>query len=69
MKGNTMNLESAREFSSSLRRLARSADVFGYDRKELLMSLVQMAEKYEEVADDLEMKKIVQMQRDWVEAN
>lgn len=64
-----MNLESAREFSSSLRRLARSADVFGYDRKELLMSLVQMAEKYEEVADDLEMKKIVQMQRDWVEAN
>jgi hypothetical protein len=69
MKGNTMNFESAREFSSSLRRLARSADVFGYDRKELLMSLVQMAEKYEEVADDLEMKKIVQMQRDWVEAN
>jgi len=69
MKGNTMNFESAREFSSSLRRLARSADVFGYDRKELLMSLVQMAEKYEEVADDLEMKKIIQMQRDWVEAN
>jgi hypothetical protein len=69
MKGNTMNFESAREFSSSLRRLARSADVFGYDRKELLMSLVQIAEKYEEVADDLEMKKIVQMQRDWVEAN
>ena len=64
-----MNFESAREFSSSLRRLARSADVFGYDRKELLMSLVQMAEKYEEVADDLEMKKIVKMQRDWVEAN
>ena len=69
MKGNTMNFESAREFSASLRRLARSADVFGYDRKELLMSLIQMAEKYEEVADDLEMKKIVQMQRDWVEAN
>ncbi len=64
-----MEIESAREFSSSLRRLARSADVFGYDRKELLMSLIQMAEKYEEVADDLEMKKIVQMQRDWVEAN
>lgn len=64
-----MNFESAREFSASLRRLARSADVFGYDRKELLMSLIQMAEKYEEVADDLEMKKIVQMQRDWVEAN
>ncbi len=64
-----MEIESAREFSSSLRRLARSADVFGYDRKELLMSLIQMAEKYEEVADDLEMKKIVQRQRDWVEAN
>ena len=64
-----MNFESAREFSSSPRHLARSADVFVYDRQEILEAIIKIAEGYEKVADDLEMKKIVQMQRDWVEAN
>lgn len=64
-----MDLESAREFSVSLRRLARRADNACYDRQEILEAIIKMAEGYEEVADDLEMKKIVQMQRDWVEAN
>jgi hypothetical protein len=49
--------------------LARSADVFVADRQEILEAIIKIAEGYEKVADDLEMKKIVQMQRDWVEAN
>lgn len=66
-----MDIETVREFSVSLRRLARRADnaCYKYDRQEILEAIIKIAEGYEEVADDLEMKKIVQMQRDWVEAN
>ena len=64
-----MDFETVREFSTNLRRLARRADNACYDRQEILEAIVKMAEGYEEVADGIELKKIVQMQRDWVEAN
>jgi hypothetical protein len=56
------------EFSKSLRKLLRRADRFGYDRQRLAEEVLFLAENYETVAEDLEMKMIIQMQRDMVEA-
>lgn len=57
------------EFGKSLRNLLRRADRFGYDRQRLAEEVLYIAENYEKVAERLEMKMIVQMQRDAVEAS
>lgn len=56
------------EFAKSLRNLLRRADRFGYDRQSLAEEILFLAENYEKVAENLEMKMIIQMQRDMVEA-
>jgi hypothetical protein len=57
------------EFANRLRGIARRADTFGHDRQRILEELIFAAENLEKVAEDLEMKMIIQMQNDWVEAN
>jgi hypothetical protein len=57
------------EFAKNLRSIARRADTFGHDRQRILEELIFAAENLEKVAENLEMKMIIQMQNDWVEAN
>ena len=57
------------EFAKSLRGIARRADTFGHDRQRILEELIFAAENLEKVAENLEMKMIIQMQNNWVEAN
>lgn len=66
-----MDIPSAYEFAKRLRDTARRADTFGHDRQTILEQLIFVAELYETRAEQLEMEMemIVQMQRDWVEAN
>ena len=63
----TVEIEKYYEFAKKLRSLARRADNFAYDRKKLMDDLIFMAENYEDVAERLEMKEIIQIQRDAVE--
>ena len=64
-----MDIQTATEFARKMRGLARRADNFGYDRQTVLEEIINIAENYEEVAERIEMDMIIQMQRDWVEAN
>lgn len=64
-----MDIKDAYEFANKMRQLARQADKFGYTRMEILERMIEIAQNYEEVAERMEMDQIVQMQRDWVEAN
>ena len=52
------------EFAAKLRNLARTIE-----DPAVYMPLVKIAEEYEDRAEALELEMIVQMQRDWVEAN
>lgn len=57
------------EFAKRLRTITRRADTFGHNRQSILEELIFMAELYETQAEKIEMDMIIQMQRDWVEAN
>jgi hypothetical protein len=50
------------EFAKSLRGIARRADTFGHDRQRILEELIFAAENLEKVAEQIEMKMIIQMQ-------
>jgi len=64
-----MDFRDAYETAKSLRGLLRRADNFGYDLQRLKEEILFKAEALEAFAESQEMKMIVQMQRDWVEAN
>jgi hypothetical protein len=57
------------EFATTLRKLLRRADRFGYDRQRLAEEILFVAENCEAVAERMEMDMIIQMQRDLVEAS
>ena len=57
------------EFATDLRKLLRRADTFGYDLQTLKEAILGLAEVREEHAERLEMKEIIQMQIDMVEAS
>ena len=57
------------EFAKQLRNLLRRADRFGYDLQTLKEEVLYVAELQEAQAERIEMKMIVQMQRDMVEAS
>lgn len=63
-----MDIQAAHEFATKLRSLARRVDN-GRDRQSILEELIYLAENYEEVAERIDMDNIIQMQRDYVEAN
>ena len=64
-----MDFRDAYETAKSLRGLLRRADNFGYDLQGLKEEILFKAEALETFAEKQEMEMIVQMQRDWVEAN
>ena len=64
-----MDIQSAYEVAKKLRNLAREADKFEYSHKALLMSIIEIAQNYEEIAERFEMEMIIALQRDWVETN
>jgi hypothetical protein len=57
------------EFAKRLRGLARRADNFGKNRKDVLWEIIAIAEDYEQKANRIEMEMIIQAQRDAVEAS
>ena len=63
-----MNIHSALEIAKKLRTLVRQAD-HAWSSHEILLELIAMADDYQDLAEAMEMEMIVQMQRDWVEAN
>jgi hypothetical protein len=63
-----MNIHSALEIAKKLRKLAHMGD-YGYDKSDMILELIAMADDYQDLAEAMEMEMIVQMQRDWVEAN
>ena len=63
-----MDYRDAYEVGKELRRLLRRADRFGYDLERLKEEILFMAEAKETYAEHMEMKMIVQAQRDCVEA-
>lgn len=63
-----MDYRDAYGVGKELRRLLRRADRFGYDLERLKEEILFMAEAKETYAEHMEMKMIVQAQRDWVEA-
>lgn len=67
-KGMTMDMNTALEVAKKLRALVRQADD-AWSAREILLELIAMADDYQDRADAIEMEMIVQMQRDWVEAN
>jgi uncharacterized coiled-coil DUF342 family protein len=67
-KGMTMDMNAAIEIAKKLRTLVRQADD-AWSASEILLELIAMADDYQDRAEAMEMEMIVQMQRDWVEAN
>jgi hypothetical protein len=67
-KGMAMDMNAALEVAKKLRALVRQADD-AWSAREILLELIAMADDYQDRADAIEMEMIVQMQRDWVEAN
>lgn len=63
-----MDFQDAYEIGTELRKLLRRADRFGYDLDRLKEEILFMAEAKETYAEAMEMKMIVQMQIDAVEA-
>lgn len=63
-----MDFRDAYEIGTELRKLLRRADRFGYDLDRLKEEILFMAEAKETYAEAMEMKMIVQMQNDAVEA-
>lgn len=63
-----MDFQDAYEIGAELRKLLRRADRFGYDLDRLKEEILFMAEAKETYAEAMEMKMIVQMQIDAVEA-
>lgn len=63
-----MDFKDAYQVGKELRKLLRRADRFGYDLKELKEEVLFMAEAKETYAEAMEMKMIVQMQQDTIEA-
>lgn len=70
-KGMTMDMNAALEVAKKLRTLVRRADQDAekWSSSEILLELIAMADDYQDRAEAIEMEMIVQMQRDWVEAN
>ncbi len=64
----TMDLHTAIEIAKKLRTLVRQADE-AWSSHEILLELIAMADDYQDRAEAIEMEMIIQMQRDWVEAN
>lgn len=64
-----MDFQDAYQIGKELRKLLRRADRFGYDLQTLKEEILFMAEAKEKYAEHMEMKMIVKMQRDWVEAS
>lgn len=64
-----MDFRDAYDFAQELRKLLRRADRFGYDLQTLKEEILFMAEVKEKYAEDMEMKEIVEFQREWVEAS
>jgi len=64
-----MDFQDAYQVGTELRKLLRRADRFGYDLQTLKEEILFMAEAKEKYAEHMEMKMIVQTQRDWVEAS
>lgn len=64
-----MDFRDAYDTAKSLRGILRRADNFGYDLQTLKEEILYKAEALETFAENQEMKMIVQMQRDWVEAS
>jgi hypothetical protein len=52
------------EFAKKLRSIVRRADTFGHDRQTVLEELLFAAENYEDVAESVEMKMIVEFQKE-----
>lgn len=63
-----MDFIDAYETAKSLRGILRRADTFGYDLQRLKEEILFKAETLEAYAEKQEMKMIIQMQRDLVEA-
>ena len=63
-----MDFRDAYEIATELRKLLRRADRFGYDLDRLKEEVLFMAEVKETYARHMEMKMIVQTQRDQIEA-
>ena len=51
-------------FEKQLRNLVRRADNAGYTQREVLESLVELANEYQEKAEELELAKIIEAQND-----
>jgi len=64
----TMDMHAAIEIAKKLRTLVRQADD-AWSAREILLELIAMADDYQDRAEAMEMEMIIQMQRDWVEAN
>lgn len=64
-----MDFQDAYQVSTELRKLLRRADQFGYDLQTLKEEILFMAEAKEKYAEHMEMKMIIQMQKDVVEAS
>jgi len=66
-----MDMHAALEVAKKLRALVRKADqdAENWSSSDILVELIAMADDYQDLAEAIEMKMIVQMQRDWVEAN
>ena len=63
-----MDFIDAYDTAKSLRGILRRADNFGYDLQRLKEEILFKAEALEAYAEKQEMKMIIQMQRDLVEA-
>lgn len=57
------------EFAKDLRKLLRRADRFGYNTQRLKEEILYLAEANETYAEHVEMKMIIDMQNEYVEAN
>lgn len=64
-----MDFQDAYQVSTELRKLLRRADRFGYDLQTLKKEILFMAEAKEKYAEHMEMKMIIQMQKNVVEAS
>lgn len=64
-----MDMQAAYEIAKKLRDLVRAADTENWSKMGVLNEILDIAEHYVSVAEAIEIEMIVQMQRDWVEAN
>jgi hypothetical protein len=66
-----MDMHAALEVAKKLRTLVRKADqdAENWSSSDILIELIAMADDYQDLAEAMEIEMIVQMQRDWVEAN